>query len=120
VSVLGSIKGVTITPQRPTSDGLGNLTFTGEPGGGPALPPIENAVFMLEPAGGGINRMTATSVYPETGILFVPRGSDLRNGDRVPFGSRNFVVVGEPLWDMNHPMTDEDFGYVEVRIQWGG
>lgn len=106
--LLGAISGVTITPQRPTSDGLGNLSWTN-------LDAIANAVFALE----GPNS-DSDSVYAQSGSLFVPRGSDLVNGDRITYQGRTFVVVGEPLWDMNHPMTGEDFGYVEVRIQWGG
>lgn len=106
--LLGQVFGVTITPQRPGSDGLGNLTFTD-------LAPITNAVFALDPPA-----MTADSVYSQTGSVFVPRGSDVRNGDRITYAGRPFVVVGEPMWDMNHPMTNEDFGYVDVHIEWGG
>jgi hypothetical protein len=106
--LLGPIAGETIVAQRPTSDGLGNLSWAD-------LTAIDNAVFALEsPSSDG------DSVYTQTGSLFVPRGSDITNGDRVTFQGRYFVVVGPPAWDMNHPMTGEDFGYVEVRIQWGG
>jgi hypothetical protein len=106
--MLGSIFGVTLTPQRPTSDGLGNLSWAD-------LAAIANAVFALDAPS-----MTDDSVYTQAGSLFVPRGSDITNGDRVPYQGRNFVVVGVPMWDMNHPLTNDDFGYLEVRIQWGG
>ena len=106
--LLGPISGVTITPERPTSDGLGNLSWVDQS-------PITNAVFALDAPSADDD-----SVYTQTGSLFVPRGSDLANGDRVLFESRAFVVIGTPMWDMDHPMTGEDFGYVEVRIQWGG
>jgi hypothetical protein len=110
--LLGPVTGVTITPQRPTSDGLGNLTFAD-------LDDIENAVFAVEPAVGG-SRLHPDSVYRQSAQLFVPRGSDIRNGDRVTYQGRNWVVIGELLWDMDHPMTGEDFGYVEVPLMWGG
>lgn len=102
------VLGETITPQRPTSDGLGNLSWTD-------LADIDNAVFALE-----VSSSNEDSVYSQTGSLFVPRGSDITNGDRVPYHGRNFVVVGVPMWDMNHPFTNDDLGYVEVAIQWGG
>lgn len=104
----GPIHGVTITPQRPTSDGLGNLTFTD-------LPDVPGAVFDL----GGASS-TADSLYSQSGSVFVPRGSDIANGDRLLYQGRLFVVIGPPQWDMDHPFTGEDFGYVEVKIQWGG
>lgn len=108
----GPIYGVTITPERPTSDGLGNLTFT-------PLDAIQGAVFDLAAPIGG-SRLHPDSVYRQSGKLFVPRGSDIHNGDRVPYQDRNWVVIGEPMWDMDHPLTGEDFGYVEVPIMWGG
>jgi hypothetical protein len=106
--MVGSVYGITITPERPTSDGLGNLSWTN-------LADIDNAVFALDAPS-----TNEDSVYAQTGSLFVPRGSDITNGDRVPYQGRNFVAIGVPLWDMNHPLTNDDFGYIEVRIQWGG
>src|SRR6184192_2799549 len=108
MSVLGPIAGVSITPQRPVSDGLGNLSWTD-------LTPIANAVFAL-----GAPSSSADSVYSQTGSVFVPRGSDLTNGDRIVYQGRPFVVIGVPLWDMNHPMTGEDFEWVEIQIGYGG
>jgi hypothetical protein len=108
MAVLGPMHGVDITPSRPTSDGLGNFTFVDQ-----AV--IHNAVFALSAPSS-----IADSVYSQAGSLFVPRGSDLRNGDRIPYAGRFFVVIGPPQWDMDHPFTGEDFGYVEVVIQWGG
>lgn len=106
--MLGPIYGVTITPQRPTSDGLGNLSWANRSA-------ISNAVFALDaPSANG------DSVYSQSGSLFVPRGSVIANGDRITYQGRTFVAVGEPMWDMNHPLTGEDLGYAEVKIQWGG
>jgi hypothetical protein len=107
-ALLTPLFGENIVPQRPTSDGLGNLSWTD-------LTAIPDAVFALDSASA-----TEDSVYSQGGSLFVPRGSDITNGDRVTYQGRYFVVVGVPMWDMNHPMTGEDFGYVEVRIHWGG
>jgi len=108
MSLLGPILGETIVPQRPTSDGLGNLSWTN-------LTAIAGAVFAIDSPSA-----TEDSVYTQGGSLFVPRGSDITNGDRVTYQGRNFVVIGVPQWDMDHPFTGEDFGYVEVRIAWGG
>lgn len=106
--LLGPIFGVPITPQRPVSDGLGNLSWVNRA-------PIANAVFALDAPSSNED-----SVYSQGGSLFVPRGSDIANGDRISYQGRDFVAVGPPQWDMNHPFTGEDFGYVEVRIEWGG
>lgn len=106
--MLGPIFGVPVTPQRPMSDGLGNLSWAN-------LPQIPNAVFALEAPSSNED-----SAYSQGGSLFVPRGSDLTNGDRVTYQGRHFVVQGVPMWDMDHPITGEDFGWVEVKIQWGG
>jgi hypothetical protein len=105
---MGSVRGVSITPQRPTSDGLGNLTWTDRA-------PIPNAVFALDAPSSNED-----SVYTQGGSLYVPRGSVIENGDRVTYMGRHFVAIGVIQWDMDHPFTGEDFGYVEVRIQWGG
>lgn len=106
--MFGPVFGETITPQRPSSDGLGNLTW--EPRAS-----IPNAVFALEAPSSNED-----STYSQGGSLFVPRGSVITNGDRVTYQGRAFVVIGPPQWDMDHPLTGDDFGYVEVKIQWGG
>lgn len=108
MALLGPVAGVTITPQRPTSDGLGNLSWVDRAA-------ITDAVFAL-----GSSSSSGDSVYSQTGSLFVPRGSVIANGDRILYQDRTFVVVGEPMWDMEHPFTGDDFGYVEVTIGWGG
>lgn len=110
----GPLHGVSFTPSRPASDGLGNLTFTD-------LDEIKGAVFALDaPGPPGIASGTGDSVYTQGGSVFVPRGSDIRNGDRIPYQGRFFVAFGGPQWDLDHPLTGEDFGYVAVLIQWGG
>lgn len=107
--LLGPVVGVTITPQRPTFDGLGNPTYA-------AIGQITNAVFALDAPSADDD----SSLYTQSGELFVPRGSDLRNGDHVTYQGRTFGVVGEAQWDMDHPFTGEDFGYVAYTIRYGG
>ena len=107
--MLAPIFGVTITPSRPAFDSLGNPTPVD-------LPSITNAVFALN----GPSADDDSSLYSQGGDLFVPRGSDLRNGDRVTYQGRIFGIVGEAQWDMDHPMTGEDFGYVAYTIRYGG
>lgn len=56
----------------------------------------------------------------QTGELFVRRGSDLRDGDEIPLPEGIFGVIGGPQFDMNHPMTGHDFGWVRYAIRKGG
>jgi hypothetical protein len=102
--------GITITPQRDTGSN-GNPHWVDQT-------PIANAVFALntpvEQAGERGN------VYTQTGSVFVPRGSDLQDGDRITHQSKRFRVIGDPQWDMNQPFTGSDFGYVEYTIRMGG
>lgn len=102
--------GVTITPQRDTGSG-GNPDWVDQT-------PIPDAVFALEhPA-----EMTSEHglVYTQSGSVFVPRGADLRDGDRITYQNKRFGVVGDALWDMDQPFTGSDFGYVEYKIRLGG
>lgn len=99
--------GVTITPERKTTD-FGETQWA-------AVDPIANAVFALdEPT--TVNE----SAHMQTGTLFVPRGSDLKDGDRVPYQDKVFGVVGDVLWDMNTPFSGSNFGYVAYSIRLGG
>ena len=106
------INGVTITPLRPTYDAMGNATTW------TSLEPIDNALFALDPPSPVYTERG--DAYTQSGNLFAPKGSGLQNGDRVLYQSRTWDVIGEAEWDMVHPMTGDDFGYVAFAINWGG
>ena len=106
------ISGVTILPQRPVYDGLGNVTAWTN------LEPIENALFALDPPVTMVGERGM--LYSQTGSLFVPKGAGLANADRMLYQNRLWDIVGEAEWDMTHPMTGDDFGYVSYAISWGG
>lgn len=48
--------------------------------------------------------------------LFVPRGSDLKDGDQFSYQDTTYWVRGQRKWDMDHPLTGDDLGYVEFEI----
>ena len=99
--------GVTVTPQRKTMD-------FGESDWGD-LASITNAVFWIDEA-----KPVNESAHMLTGTLFVPRGSDLKDGDRVTYQDRVYGIIGNAQWDMNQPFTGSSFGYVAFAIQTGG
>jgi len=105
-----NVHGVAVTPQRAVSD-FGESDWTD-------LPEIEDVVFVLDAPVAVTTESGAR--YTQDGSVFVPRGSDLRHGDRIPYQGTVYSVVGNVRWDMDHPLTRADFGYVEYAIRRGG
>lgn len=114
------VAGVTITPERRVTD-FGDGDYS-------PITPIENAVFDLDPPSS-----SATAVgdgdggkpYMQDGSLFVPRGSDLKDGDRVKFQDKTFGIVGDARWDMDSPFPSGAAHslvgrYVEYALRLGG
>lgn len=99
--------GATVTPQRKTTD-FGESAWQN-------LSSIANAVFWIDEA-----KPVNESAHMLTGTLFVPRGSDLKDGDRVTYQDRVYGIIGNAQWDMNQPFTGGSFGYVAFAIQTGG
>lgn len=56
-------------------------------------------------------------VLTHRGLLFVPRGSDLKAHDRFLWQERMFRVLDYPAGDMDHPFTGDDFGWVSYTIE---
>lgn len=81
--------GPTISPKRASKD-------FGENDWG-ALAAIDNAVV----------------VAPQ---LFVPRGSDLKVGDKFAHQGQTYFVTDGPKWDTDHAFSGDDFGWVEYEI----
>lgn len=84
-----NITGSTIIPQRNDPD-FGEDDWSD-------LDPIENAVVLGD-------------------RVFVPRGSDLKAHDRFDHQEKTYWVTADAEWDMNHPMSGTDMGYVELKI----
>jgi hypothetical protein len=87
---------------------------------GTALANVAALVELSAPAAGpaleGVQTEDVTS-FTETGTLFVPRGSDVRAGDRFTYQSRRYLVMGAKNWDLDHPLTGDDFGWMTFAIQ---
>lgn len=60
---------------------------------------------------------TGKKVYTQDGSVYVERGTDLRDGDRITLPEGTFKVVGPKQLDMNHPMNGHDFGWVRLLIR---
>lgn len=103
--------GVTITPQRLSQGDFGESQWTD-------LIPIHHAVVALNAPTAAAG--DAGKVYTQEGSLFVPRGSDIRNGDRFPYQGKTFGIVGDSQWEMDHPFSNNSLGYVEYTIRLGG
>lgn len=111
MSVINPVSTTTIVPRRPSEDEHGNKPFTD-------LPEV-GVVFALGPPARAAWRAHGER-YVQDGIVFVPRGYDLIAGDEVPHGGRWFTVVGDARGDQDHPITGDDFGWVEFTLAGGG
>ena len=108
MSVLNPQFAVDVTPERDTGAD-GNPDWT-------ALPATKlvmslNAPTLLDGKG---------SRFTQSGTAFIPRGYDLKHGDRLPFGDGSYTVVGRPRGDHDHPFTGDDFGWVAYTVTSGG
>lgn len=105
--------GKTITPQRSTTE-FGESSWAD-------MDPIPNAVVvMATPSSTQSGAADGGKVYMQTGSVFVPRGSDLRDGDRFTYQDKTFGVVGDAQWDTDHPFSGRNLGVVEYAIRLGG
>lgn len=57
--------------------------------------------------------------YTQDGLLYVYRGADVRNGDKVSLPEGDFVVFGPPENDFPHPLDGTDFGVKRLNIERG-
>ena len=103
----------TVAYQRPTEDADGNASWD-DVGSFPTV--IELSDRGIESGSGGERA--------QSGIVFVPRGSDLKIGDRFVWGGNKYMLSGGPNGDMNHPITNDDLGWVSYTCigqiaRWG-
>lgn len=101
-----------VVPQRPTDDGMGNTTWTGE-NGVPDLPAVRVAVWLGSPSSAAGQRGPA---WQEQAQVYVPRGSDLKSGDRIPYQGLKLVLSGIAVGDQVHPFTGHDFGWMVFSV----
>jgi hypothetical protein len=80
----------------------------------PAL--VELAPPVAGPSSMGVQTNDVTS-FTQSGTLFVPRGTAVVAGDRVAYQSRKYLLMGAPNWDLDHPLTFWDFGWMTFLLQ---
>lgn len=77
-------------------------------------------VELSDPAPGpsfeGIETEDITS-FTQTGTLFVPRGTGIQVGDRTTYQDRKYLVMGARNWDLDHPLTGDNFGWMTFALQ---
>lgn len=99
--------------QRPNEDADGDPTYT-DVGTFPAV---------IDLSGPGIESGSGRQVAQQ-GIVFVPRGSAVKVGDRFAWGGNTYMLTGGPDGDLEHPFTGNDFGWVSYTVvgrmaRWG-
>jgi hypothetical protein len=87
--------------ERPTDDADGNTTWA-------SLGTVKTAVNLTGPA---LQSSSGTSVA-QAGTVGVPRGSNLKVGDRFTWGADKYTLTSGPNGDMVHPATGDDLGWV--------
>lgn len=110
-----SFTGVAITPER-------RVTDFGEGDWAP-ITAIANAVVVLDTPSASAQAVGSADPgkpYVQGGSLFVPRGSDLKDGDRIRYQGKTFGIVGDAQWDQNHAFSGQDLGVVEYTLRLGG
>lgn len=56
----------------------------------------------------------------QSGSVFVPRNSGVKDDMRFFYGGTWYGVVGDERWNYDHALTGEDYGYVEFTVRKGG
>lgn len=103
---------ITVVPQRPTDDGMGNITWANRP-------PIQAVIWAGGHAAAHSVRLAVDRGPQWTAFaqLFVPRGSDVKSGDRIPYRGLVYVVSGPASGDQVHPFTEHDFGFMAFNVE---
>lgn len=101
-----------VVPQRPTDDGMGNTTWAD-------LDPVSAVFWAGGHAASHSVRLAADRGPQWTAFaqLFVPRGTDIRSGDRIPYQGLLYVVSGVAAGDQVHPFSGNDFGWMVFNVE---
>lgn len=90
-----------LTFERPSTDVAGNATFT-------KLGVINGLVSLAAPG----TEPGIGARYTQSGTVFVPRGTDIRSGDRFTYQDNTYTVAGVRRGDHDNPFTGDDFGWI--------
>lgn len=101
----------TLSFERP-QDPFGN-SWT-QLGDFPAL--VELSAPTSGPSFEGVQTTDVTAFTPG-GTLFVPRGTAVQAGDRITYQDRKYLLMGARNWDLDHPLTGVDFGWMTFALQ---
>jgi len=127
-----TVFGVTITFEKdvatPGEKARGNHTWVAadevtcspRPDGAPAPLPgeIDHCVPVVDaPLAQTLARGTVST---QSGSIFVPRGCGVTDNMRFFYQGTWFGIVGDARWNYNHPLTQEDYGYIEFTVRKGG
>lgn len=82
----------------------------------PGCVPVVDQPLSQTLARGGTNETT------QSGSLFAPKAyAEIIEPDwRFEYQGVKYHIIGKPSWDYLHPLTGEDFGYVEFTVRKGG
>lgn len=85
---------------------------------GPAAGELDHCVLVVDaPLAQTLARGTAST---QSGSVFVPRNSGVHDNMRFFYHGTWYGVVGDERWDYDHPLTRENYGYVEFSLRKGG
>lgn len=103
----------TVPFERPTEDADGNTTWT----------TLGNTPAVVELLGEGLESPRGRE-RGQSGTAYMPRGSDLKIGDRFTWRGLHYMLIGGPNGDQDHVFTGDDFGWVSFNFigqiaRWG-
>lgn len=106
--VLDPAFAVPVVPERDTgSDGNPNWT------------PLTETKMVMSLNAPTLVADSKGSRYTQSGTVCVPRGYDLKHGDRLPYDGAKYTVVGRQRGNQDHPFTGDDFGWVQFTVTGG-
>jgi hypothetical protein len=102
----------TVVPQRPTDDGMGNTVWAD-------LPAVQAVIWAGGHAAARSVRLSTDRGPQWTAFaqVFLPRGSDVKSGDRIPYQGVFYVLSGVTSGDEVHPFTGNDFGWMVFNVE---
>ena len=84
---------------------------------------IDHCVLQWATAQGEWLKAHPAGTFQETSsllpVIFAPRDAaiQLRERDRVKLNGDTYRIIGDRVWDEDHPMTGSNFGYYMIQAQ---